>query len=108
MKLITMVLSSLMFTGCATVKTLNPKDDHVTIYNGSYKSYCSNIPRIYSGVSYDFCMANGEPSTGRNTGSEINGVPLVAVDAVCSAVADTLVLPYTLIRQINEGNIDVN
>jgi hypothetical protein len=71
------------------------------------KSYCTYIPRIYSGVAYNICKLRSEASEYSNFGGSINGVPVVVIDTACSAVADTLVLAYTLPRQINEGSIDV-
>lgn len=93
--------------GCSTLDTLNPPNDQISITHNGQKTYCTYIPRIYSGVSYIGCKFRSEPTVHSNWGGEINGVPVVLIDAACSAVADTLVLPYTLPRQINEGSIDV-
>ncbi|WP_414684582.1 YceK/YidQ family lipoprotein [Microbulbifer sp.] len=53
-------------------------------------------------------MLNSEPSESVNKGATVNGVPLVAVDAVFSVAADTVVLPYTIYSQAKNGNIKVN
>lgn len=93
---------------CATVKTVNPTDNQVDISHRGYKSNCESIPRVYSGTSYSFCLLNSEPSENVNKGASINGVPLVAFDAVFSVAADTVVLPYTIYSQAKNGNIKVN
>jgi uncharacterized protein YceK len=99
------VCGIMAIAGCSTVKTLNPPNDQISIYHMDQKSYCTYIPRIYSGVSYNFCKLRSEPSEYSNFGWDINGVPIVVIDTACSAVADTLVLAYTLPRQINEVTI---
>lgn len=61
------------------------------------------VPRIYSGVSYDICILRGKPS---HTSLWLGSVPqLMLVDLALSGVLDTVVLPYTIYKQINEGHI---
>jgi uncharacterized protein YceK len=86
-------------SGCATVKTLvdekGAADDLVT-----WPSYCHSIPRAYSGVAYRFCNLNGPTRT------TFHWTPLViAFDLVASAIADTVVIPYTGYQQYQLGNI---
>ncbi|WP_226645817.1 YceK/YidQ family lipoprotein [Microbulbifer variabilis] len=99
---------SIFSTSCATVKTINPEDNQIEITHRGKKSYCEEIPRIYSGTSYNFCLLNSEPSETVNTGSTINGVPIVLLDSAFSVAADTVVLPYTVFAQAKFGNIEVN
>lgn len=106
---LTLILYGALTTfGCSTVKTLNPKDDRVHIEYHGQKTYCEGIPRVYSGFSYTICQLRTEPSKDSNLGGNINGVPVVVIDSVCSLAADTLALPYTLVRQINEGSLGVD
>ena len=50
------------FIGCGTINTV-ARGDYVTKRNlKKAKTYCESIPRVYSGVSYDFCRLNGEPN----------------------------------------------
>ncbi|EPA98341.1 Protein of unknown function (DUF1375) [Pseudomonas sp. G5(2012)] len=65
------------------------------------KTYCQSIPRVYSGLAYDFCVLNAPPDP---TGIY---VPLVLVDLVLTGVLDTVVLPYTIYRQGTDGNISI-
>ena len=101
-------LSVTLLSACATVKTLNPSNGHVQIEHQGAKSYCEEIPRVYSGFSYNLCKLYGEPNQQGNWGSSLGHVPFVVIDTVCSAAADTLALPYTLVRQANDGTIQVN
>lgn len=99
---------SLICCSCATVKTIHPDNNHVLIEHRGKKSYCEEIPRVYSGTSYNLCLLYGEPSRHSNIGNSINGVPIFIFDSVFSVVADTVVLPYTIVTQTTEGNIKVN
>lgn len=95
-------------SACSTVKTINPAGDQVDIrYNGN-KSYCESIPRIYSGLSYNFCLMHSKPSPSANVGFTINGLSYVGVDSFFSVVTDTVVLPYTIYTQVEKGSLEVN
>lgn len=94
-----------MLSGCGTLKTLSPADGHVEISYAGSKSYCQTIPRIYSGTFFEVCKLYGEPSYRENI---IPGLPLFMLDIPLSFIADTLVIPYTIMRQHEDGNIFVN
>ncbi|MFC3150622.1 YceK/YidQ family lipoprotein [Litoribrevibacter euphylliae] len=102
-----LVMIGLFLTGCGTVKTLNPVDNKVTITYQGKKSKCKTIPRIYSGVAYNFCLLHGEPSQTSNLGTSINGFPIEFYDFAFSFVGDTALLPYTVYAQANDGPIKV-
>ena len=102
------ILLILGTVSCATVKTIDPPKNHVNISHYGKKSYCNVIPRIYSGISYNFCLLYGEPSKRVNIGSSFNDVPFVVIDTLASAISDTVVLPYTIVMQANKGAIKVN
>ncbi len=108
LKNLILILSALLCCSCATVKTLSPENSHVVIQHQGKKSYCEEIPRIYSGVSYNLCLLYGEPNRNGDLGGGLNGVPWFIFDSVFSAVADTVVIPYTLVAQTTKGNIKVN
>lgn len=102
------VLFILCVSSCATIKTINPSKNHINISHYGKQSYCENIPRIYSGVSYNLCLLYGEPSKKVNIGSSLNNIPFVVIDTAFSAVSDTVVLPYTIVMQADKGSIKVN
>lgn len=101
---IPLLMALLTMAGCGTFHTFAPDNGRVQINYMGHKSYCTSIPRIYSGVMYDFCEIYGEPN---NEGTD-TPKHLFAFDFMCSAVLDTVILPYTIFRQINDGNIRVN
>jgi len=97
---------ALFITGCGTINTV-VRDDGVARRNlKKINSYCESIPRVYSGVSYDFCTLYGPPGPGYglHTGAVVSGT---IADFVFSGLLDTLVLPYTILRQSRDGNIDI-
>lgn len=107
-KVMIILLSIIFIEACSTAKTINPPNNHVAISHRGHKSYCRSIPRVYSGVSRNICKAHGEPSRRVNIGNNFGGIPIIVMDTFFSAIVDTLALPYTVARQINEGNIQVN
>ena len=103
------MLLSISCVSCATVKTVNPEEGHVDISYGKNKCQCGSIPRVYSGAAYNFCRLHGEPRTEPAYEFQVlNGVPFLVIDTFFSVLADTVLLPYTVYRQVNDGNIQVN
>ena len=64
------------------------------------KTYCQSIPRIYSGLAFDFCILNAPPNPG-------GIVSFVLFDLPLSAAFDTVSLPYTIYRQAADGNLSI-
>jgi len=101
---------------CDTLETKKYKaqiDDYEKIIAPKYKSGCTMaVPNVYSGVSSDLTLLLA-PWICREKGSrDIATIalyplyaPLCFVDMVLCATADTVILPYTIYRQINYGNI---
>ena len=91
---------------CGSVQTLMPNSKYNLKHNKRYeKTNCNSIPRVYSGLSLDVCMAFlGPPALvyERNAEAVFYGY---LVDMVLSTTIDTLVLPYTIIRQFEDGNL---
>jgi uncharacterized protein YceK len=100
--------ASLLLVGCGTINTVF-RDDAVTSSNlKSYRSYCESVPRVYSGVAYDFCVLNGVPGNQSDVASDVNSVPLIFFyDFLASGVFDTVLLPYTIYRQGHDGSIEI-
>lgn len=73
-------------------------------YYGTTK--CDEISYIYSGVRYDLCVLH---SKRKNVPIKFQLDPLwvTSIDLLFSAVADTLVLPYTVYKQSKDGNLNV-
>lgn len=94
-------LAALLLSGCGTVNSVIRKEGDTARELRLVKTYCQSIPRVYSGVAFDFCTLHAAPDP---TGFLI---PFVLVDIAVSAVADTVVLPYTVYRQSADGNISI-
>lgn len=95
----------LAVSGCGTATTVL-RADNVTVQDlKAKKTYCAAVPRVYSGLAYDFCALHAPPSSGNDF--LLNGIPWVFLDVPLSGVLDTLVLPYTLYRQSADGSIEL-
>ena len=95
------VACSLALSGCGTAVTVLQNDEDAARGLRKQKTYCQSIPRIYSGLAYDFCVLNAPPDP---TGVL---VPLVLLDLALSGALDTVSLPYTIYRQGVDGNIRI-
>ncbi len=93
-------------SGCATYKT--QFTDSAADWPGNRRRV---VPQVYSGT-----LANavfGRDIVTGNTGMDpagqaveaILGFPLVLIDLPLSVVGDTILLPYTIPRQVREGSI---
>jgi uncharacterized protein YceK len=88
---------------CGTITTLSNTDKQISSQLRKQDTYCDSLPRVYSGVSYDFCKLNSEPK-----GTFVDGmVELYLLDGILSAATDTLVLPYTIIQQSDKGSMQI-
>ncbi len=107
MKIQIMAVAALMLAGCGTVQTVTRGDEVASRILNEQQSYCGAVPRIYSGVIFDFCYLNAPLERGREADTHTTAPAIVLVDAVLSGVMDTLVLPYTIYRQHADGSIIV-
>lgn len=105
-KLILTLVISVVLAGCSTVKTVQTDEYGIKVSWQGYKSKCKSIPRVYSGVAYNFCLLYGEANSSPNS-YDIQGAEILLWDSAFSLVADTLILPYTISTQIESGNIPV-
>ncbi len=92
---------SLAVSGCGTLNTVFREDIAATRELRKQKTYCEAIPRVYGGVAFDFCLLHAAPDP---TGVLI---PLALADMALSGTLDTIVLPYTIYRQVESGNIRI-
>nr|WP_314524777.1 YceK/YidQ family lipoprotein [uncultured Pseudomonas sp.] len=92
---------TLALSGCGTLNTVLRDDVAATRELRKQKTYCQSIPRVYSGLAFDFCLLNAPP--------DYTGVlvPLVLVDLAASGIVDTVVLPYTIYQQRTLGNMGI-
>ena len=102
-------------SGCGSVRTLD-SEAHESVSDLKLgRTYCTEIPRIYSGVAYNFCALHGNPggSYQRSAGlspplpDSPQGLYWPLFDGLLSAATDTLVLPYTIYRQQRDGSIEL-
>jgi uncharacterized protein YceK len=90
-----------MVSGCGSFTTVLGSEQGVRAGLSRVQSDCTSIPRLYSGVIYNFCMVNGKPS-------DFAGPLLLSYflyDSAFSLVLDTVFLPYTVYTQIQHGPI---
>jgi predicted small secreted protein len=84
MKIQVVMLTALVLSGCGTVQTV-VRDDQVAVDElKKEKSYCGAVPRIYSGVTYDFCLLHAPPGEDIDTFNHRNSTPGLLIDAVVS------------------------
>ena len=87
--------------GCGTVRTVSDESKAVDDL-AKWQTNCHTIPRIYSGVAYQFCNLNGPV----RSGTESPPVDIL-MDMAASGLADTVLLPYTGYQQYRRGNVAI-
>jgi uncharacterized protein YceK len=103
MKMLIILLSIMCIQSCGTVTTLSETDQRISSNLTKQNTYCDSVPRVYSGVTYDFCKLNSKPNS-----TEIDVlVGFYLLDGIISAASDTLVLPYTIYQQSERGSIQI-
>ncbi len=101
-----LLTSAFLLSSCGTVKSLDSTDNNVSIYHSQVKTNCEEISRIYSGVQYDWCLLDSERKN-KPTQFQLDPLWVNTIDMVFSAVADTIVLPYTIYQQSEHGSLQV-
>jgi len=88
-------------SGCGTIETVS--DESKAMDNlARWGSDCHSIPRAYSGFAYQFCNLNGPARSGNHWSAGT-----IFMDMGFSAIADTLILPYTGYQQYKRGNVPI-
>ncbi len=95
-----------MLAGCGTLNTAPKSNADIGRKLASHGSYCSTVPRIYSGVIYDLCLLNAEER--HLTSITFLQYGILADVLVLSPIADTLLLPVTIIQQVQLGSAAIN
>lgn len=97
----TLSVCAWLLSGCGTAASVMQMDADVARDMRKQKTYCQSIPRIYSGLAFDFCVLHAPPDPSGVL------VPFVLLDLPLSGVLDTVVLPYTIYQQVVDGNIGI-
>ncbi|MBW1250628.1 YceK/YidQ family lipoprotein [Pseudomonas tolaasii] len=109
MKMLIALFLAASVTGCGTISTVFRDDSTVSQSLGNRRTYCDSIPRVYSGVAYDFCVLSAPDTAPGGSATEVvPALQLVLVDMVFSGVFDTVVLPYSAYQQCRYGNLAVS
>lgn len=98
-KLIVVCSTCCFIAACGTLSTIGR--DHLAAPSEGLEGSqpCPRVPRIYSGVFYDYCVVfKGDGSDWELTGYLFWDLP-------GSLVLDTVVLPYSILSQILYGDI---
>ena len=101
-KLIFSIFLISQLTACSSIKTVTSSNEKIGFDLYREKSKCKYSTRIYSGVTYNFCLINAKPS-----GSTYDTIwaPWILVDLlVLSPIADTVLLPVSITQQVLYGN----
>ena len=94
-----------LISACGSMNTLPKQDREISSDLRRQKTYCSEIPRMYSGVGYDFCILNAQPKALTINDELMLG--FYAIDMCASAIIDTVALPFTIASQSSKGSIQI-
>lgn len=108
MKFAVLILFTVFVVGCGTLKTTALDEPRIEIGTKSKRSLCSSIPHVYSGVFHNFCWLHREANSNYPALSSSGDAPIIVVDTVLSGIMDTILLPYSIYKQVNEGSIKVD
>lgn len=97
---------SVSLSACGTIKSLDQNNNRVEIKHEQGVTKCETLSRVYSGVHYDLCLLHSKRKKAPLK-IQLDPLWLTSIDIVLSAVADTLILPYTLYHQVDKGNLKV-
>ena|SRR5690554_4129294 len=103
MRMTLTVLFGITLTACGSFTTVGSSDQKVASNLKRQNTHCENIPRVYSGVAYNFCYLHSNPG-----GTYIDWfLGFYVIDSVASGVVDTALLPYTGYKQYKHGNLSI-
>lgn len=91
---------------CGTFSSRDISNNAIEVRDYNVKTHCDEISHVYSGIQYDLCILDSDRGAAPTT-LQIDPLWVTSIDFVFSAIADTLILPYTLVQQVEHGNIDV-
>lgn len=110
MKHIALLALSLSLGACGNIVTVFQGDIATSKQLLDHQSSCGAVPRVYSGVMFDFCMLYATPpqDADHNPNYGPGQVTGLFIDLAFSGVMDTVVLPYTIYRQSADGSIEIS
>lgn len=98
-KLITLLISASLLSGCMSAYTLTPEFEKELLKPNHCPQGCT-IHHIYSGSTLGICALS---ASARSPGSGGQGAGIMFWDLPFSVILDTLVLPYTIYKQATVG-----
>ena len=106
---ISLCVQTLWLASCGTISSTLTSDSYTRGELRAHKTYCEKLPRVYAGLAYDFCLFHAEPVSYHPAvyAYSLNFIPYIVVEAALSGVLDTIVLPYTVIQQIDRGSLEL-
>jgi len=93
-----------MLVGCGTFNTVTKTNEAINRDMVAKGTYCETVPRVYSGVSYDFCRLNAKTKDVIYANVALS---FILTDILFSAVTDTVVLPFSIAQQVNHGSVEI-
>ncbi|MBN7796699.1 YceK/YidQ family lipoprotein [Parahaliea mediterranea] len=96
----------LTLSGCGTLNSAPKSNEDIGRKLAKSGSYCSSVPRIYSGVAYDVCLLNAEERY--LTSNTFLQYGILADVLLLSPIADTVLLPVTIVQQVKYGSAKVD
>ncbi|WP_159931131.1 YceK/YidQ family lipoprotein [Oceanicoccus sp. KOV_DT_Chl] len=96
-------VSVILLSGCGSLTVLTNSDQDVAENLKKQKTYCTSLLRVSGGVSYNLCKLHSYPE--RNYIDWY--LAFYFFDTALSAVTDTVVLPYSIYLQVEEGNMPI-
>src|ERR1022692_4403902 len=89
------IFGTLLLTGCGSYRRLSQDDREIKYGLNNYRTNCSSLPRVYSGVSYDICKVNSSTVEFSKQLKETLHYGDIGLSAIC----DTVALPYSIYKQ---------
>lgn len=94
---------ALGLSACGSFTTLGSSDQKVSADLRRKNTHCEIMPRVYSGVAYNFCHLHSNRD-------EVHldwFLGFYLLDSLASAVVDTALLPYTGYKQYEDGCLKI-
>lgn len=101
MRIVLILVMAVSISACGSFRTVGKTDREISSDLLSQKTYCETLPRVYSGLFYNFCCLHSNRQSVHVDWFQ----QFYLLDGVASAVVDTVLLPYTGYRQYKDGSV---